>query len=816
MWRRFFVSMALQVTTKPFVSQAQQRFAFGTGQPWARRWAAETDFDGLPARAQGKRKGKKYGKRTKAAICTCKAERLAPGVSRIHGDLCNVHGRYGSCHAAGFGAAPASGMQLSRSQAPKKARASGGKRATAGGKKGGGKARAGRAAAKPKQPAKTPEQRQAEREAERQTKQAENRQSVIDAMAQADAGLQPASAKALLNFADGKEDPAYTEGLIKAGLMERGRDGTPRLTAAGRAAAAAMDRGDARDALDAIGRGADRATAGAEREHAASERKRQAEERRKKAEERRKKGGGKRAQSKPTQPKQPTPEQQQRQADRQRRQAEADQRRAEADRRRQQTEQRRRATASQREEQRQRGLTDLAQRMEAGAKLSDTELQRLVVEGLAERQGNMIRMTAVGRRQARRKPQTQKSFTIFKDARGQYRWLAHTTTAYRDRDGEILSTRGLDANAQRMAATGQYGPLRYWHIGQPNPANAEAPWGEGLDIGDCDFSMLIGRTLVESGTFRSQHVALKMAATAGDYEMSPGFFHDDRQPDAQYVFGDFWIFERSTVPRDYARASNLFTSFRIKEHRMDPKEFERRLKVAQQKLGLNDEQTDYEHTALLATDKAAAERRIAYKSDTAPLVLVASDGTQGIIQDGRFVVLKAAAPTDAMTAEDMPVDAGEADDTGEAGDTAEFIGDMTPAEFRQLLREEFQAAISEFGTGITTKMGEMDGMLKNMGYSRVKEAQADDQRAQEIARLKEQLTQTQTKLQELTEDQPAAQQPPSSADADMQAALKSDGPAQAQDAQANNGWDGIFERVAAGGAAAAFQQWQAQQPPPQS
>jgi hypothetical protein len=41
----------------PFKSKAQQRFAFGTHQPWAKEWADKTDFKSLPARA-GKKKRK--------------------------------------------------------------------------------------------------------------------------------------------------------------------------------------------------------------------------------------------------------------------------------------------------------------------------------------------------------------------------------------------------------------------------------------------------------------------------------------------------------------------------------------------------------------------------------------------------------------------------------------------------------------------------------------------------------------------------------------------------------------------------------------
>ena len=77
----------------------------------------------------------------------------------------------------------------------------------------------------------------------------------------------------------------------------------------------------------------------------------------------------------------------------------------------------------------------------------------------------------------------KEAFTVYKAADGTPRWLARSTTAYRARDGEILSVAALDADSQRMTATKQYGPLRWWHVGRPDPANPGAPWGPGLDLG---------------------------------------------------------------------------------------------------------------------------------------------------------------------------------------------------------------------------------------------------------------------------------------------------------------------------------------------
>ena len=99
----------------------------------------------------------------------------------------------------------------------------------------------------------------------------------------------------------------------------------------------------------------------------------------------------------------------------------------------------------------------------------------------------------------------------------------------------------------------------------PDPANAPAPWGPGLDLGDCDFSMVIGRTRIESGTFKSAAIA-RGGARRRLAELSPGFFHPPNARDAGGVFAQMRTFERSLVPTRYARASNLFTGIAVKEH----------------------------------------------------------------------------------------------------------------------------------------------------------------------------------------------------------------------------------------------------------
>lgn len=158
-------------------------------------------------------------------------------------------------------------------------------------------------------------------------------------------------------------------------------------------------------------------------------------------------------------------------------------------------------------------------------------------------------------------PESAAPMVVFKDARcGKYRWVAVSSTAYRDRDKEIVSIQALKNDVDRADADGKYGPLRWWHVGKPDPWSDE-PWGPGIDIGDCDFNMVIGKSLVESGTFRSDEVAVRFMEVADDLGLSIGFHHPLSQPDKSGVYSEIRRFERSALPRRYA--ANPWTAFRV-------------------------------------------------------------------------------------------------------------------------------------------------------------------------------------------------------------------------------------------------------------
>lgn len=659
-----------------------------------------------------------------------KGESLGPGITRIRGNLCNVHGRYGPCDAAQSGKKPPKGRK----------------------------------------PTKTPEQRQAERQAARSQQQQANRASVASALADADASLGPTGVASVLAAMDGGE---ITNGpaLETLGYAEKNPDGSYRLTPEARALARAASRGDARGALDADGR----AQARAAKLAAAAGKK-------KPDDEKKPKGGGGGGKAKPDKAAEADANRasvgQQlglnldalnraatggtvSDADRaaltkrglladdgqptdaaQKLLAAADKGDTRAAQAALTSQTRAAATATERRQQQAARDADREQRRsEAAGRRAETDRRRAAADKRQLRAERRAAARAENAAQGLRKRRKEAgTFAVYKAADGTPRWLARSTTAYRDRDGEILSVAALDADSQRMTATKQFGPLRWWHVGQPDAANPAAPWGPGLDLGTCDFSTVIGRTRIESGTFKSAAIARAVQRVADQLELSPGFFHPPAQPDASGVFAQIRTFERSLVPTRYARASNLFTGIAIKEHRMDATEIDKRFKAAIAELGLDADQAAALGQQIAQTDKAAQAAGIAFKSQDAPTVYLGPDGTPGIIQGGAWVALKAAAVPPAIEAaiEDEKAPDEEAivveEEAPDEEDYAPAIGDMTPDEFGAMLDARLGPLIKALD--IAGKMGgHVDELKSMMSGVATKEAGL----ASELAALKTQV-----------------------------------------------------------------------------
>ena len=175
------------------------------------------------------------------------------------------------------------------------------------------------------------------------------------------------------------------------------------------------------------------------------------------------------------------------------------------------------------------------------------------------------------------KPEDQ-SFHVFKQADGSYRWVTISSSAFRDRDGEIVTAKALAEDVERCDTNKSYGPLRWWHIGgweAPDGLDNWQTWrsAPGVDIGTCDFNMLHGKMLIESGTFKDASTGEAFSQVQDDLEVSIAFSHPPTEPGKAKQYQNIHRFERSLLPS--GMASNLLTKFYIAKGNPDMKTTEK-------------------------------------------------------------------------------------------------------------------------------------------------------------------------------------------------------------------------------------------------
>lgn len=669
-------------------------------------------------------------RRKKKAVCTCKAagapgEKLAPGVTRIRGNLCNVHGRYGPCD----------------------------------GGSGGKKPKGRRAAKKPAKAKLTPEQRAQARDVEHQA----NRGKVLSGQ-----GYSPEDQSALEALRSGAQPGKVSESLIDQGVVEQAQDGSYRLTSSGRSLMNAAGQGDAGRARDTVSSARDRVAARNQRRQAAAVRQQEAATRHAQAAANREQVRQQRLERAKKPPKagsggnKKKPEQQAQPKVAARRQARV--RRPSAIRAPSggggggnTAPKKPKAPAKAPKPQLAQPLKDAAQALSDGTDMTDEQLSALVRNGLArlDKDGNPV-LTAAGLNATKKDAHL---FTVYKDSAGADRWLAITTTAYQDKDREIISTNAIKEAVLLGDATKDRGPLLYWHV-------------PGLALGDCDFQAQGGpggRFLIEGGTFRSKAFAqLGKQLSDSGYQMSPGFIHTDDQPQ-NGVYDHILIYERSAVPNN--RAANYFTRYATaKEGKVLPPE-----KIAEyrEKAAGNPEALALLDTLLTTAqkeDETAQARNVVFKDDDAKQpytgdiraalkdapVYVAPDGTHGIIVNGAFVALqevtKAMAPASMEQAADTEMADAEAE---QADDGMEPDGDegMDDAAFAQMIAQAVVQAITPL-LDIEKKMGAHMADLKSAlgGYAQ----QKDDAAAAATAATQQQIDALDAKLKELTGDLPSS------------------------------------------------------------
>jgi len=274
----------------------------------------------------------------------------------------------------------------------------------------------------------------------------------------------------------------------------------------------------------------------------------------------------------------------------------------------------------------------------------------------------------------------QSGFFVTKDTQGNYRWVLISSSAYVDRDGEIVTEKALQKAVERMDATGDYGELRWWHT--------------GVVLGKADYAAVYAHQLIESGTFVSKAVAAGVSMAAGKLGGSIGFRHPPTQPrNKQYE--DIAIQERSLLPR--GKESNLFTQLSVTGGRMD----ERKKAALFELLG------ESEATALLShadvTAKAADEAGVTRKEK----------GLGGRFMDWLFgqpelEAIKEADPTDEEDELDLDDDAtdelevpAEKKEAKPAKKSDDADGDDMP-----MTRGEFKASMAKWEAKMAGVLGE--------------------------------------------------------------------------------------------------------------
>lgn len=305
----------------------------------------------------------------------------------------------------------------------------------------------------------------------------------------------------------------------------------------------------------------------------------------------------------------------------------------------------------------------------------------------------------------------KESLTVFKQA-NEWRWVLRSSTAYRDRDGEIVSIKALQDDCDRADADGNYGPLRWWHV-------------PGLDIGDCDFNMVYGKTLIESGTFRSPEIARAVAKEARRLQVSIGYKHPRGQPDRDGVFHKIKRFERSLLPM--GRASNPFTAVpAVRKEHEDMASVQDKLKAFAQ---------------LLKDDTVVSQILKGVEADEK---LADAVGTE--FKEADDEATKAKAPKVEVEIEQEGegdgMDDEENEDEKKSFDEGPFVGDLTPDEFGELMANVITKAFDPVTKSIEELKGEQE---------KTKEA-----RTTEVSGLTKQIAALEKRLKELEGETPKA------------------------------------------------------------
>lgn len=281
--------------------------------------------------------------------------------------------------------------------------------------------------------------------------------------------------------------------------------------------------------------------------------------------------------------------------------------------------------------------------------------------------------------QAFRSPQV----SVLKQLDGKYRWTMLTSNAYKDREGETISTAALEADVLRTDRDKDYGPLLWWHLPE-------------VVIGDCDFSMMYGRVLIESGTFKEGRVARAVKRNLPSLSGSIGIRHPAHEPDSQGVFHTIRRKERSILPK--WKAANRFVRLvDVQIGEDDMASVSDKIKAFREIL--NDDSGDLVKSILSQATEAEKEAQLsgatfkeAEEADTAGTekAKVAVEVDDKPASDEKPEEKKPAKSEEKKPAEE---EGEEAPEGGEA--ELQYIGDMSPKEYGALMGKMFEAGTAD-------------------------------------------------------------------------------------------------------------------------
>ena len=518
------------------------------------------------------------------------------------------------------------------------------------------------------------------------------------------------------SLSDDALEPLKAQGLVEV------VDGRPMLTSQGREVVSALRQGDPDKALDALAR----ARADVEARQRREEERRQKEEERKRREE----------------------ERQQKEEERKRRaeEREAEKKKREEEREKKRAQQRgggggggRQSAAERLQQNQERVISRLPSdlpvddllKFSDGDELSPEAQEALAQRGLILRSPEGVQLSAGGRAlvsainrgdirraldalvSSQQRAQTSQreigTPVIFKDARGQYRWLTVSSNRYRDRQGEIVSEAALkddveDADRSRRSL----GPLRWWHLGGfvlKDPTDWRSIQAtSGIDLGDCDFNTVVDGFLIESGTFYDPRIGEWAQSVADQLQVSIGFAHPPDEP-KDGVYYHIRRFERSLLPR--GKAANPYTYVQIQEVPMSlPTEKIRELEA----LGFPRDILDQLLQTLQQQSKSLEDQGVSYK-DVETALRTLSDRISKFRQE-----------TEAPPSPEEQTGETENETSAPGPETPEdemFVGDLTVKEFFTRLEQHVQTAVQNALSSIQQKsesdlMGRLLSQIKSL------------------------------------------------------------------------------------------------------